>query len=75
MRRLFFGLIGFFVLHLGAADRARADHPEFAGLMQKGADALLAAADHRHNDFTDQILDVELTLGGGSDAGLSLIHI
>jgi len=69
MRSLILGLTCFFVLQLSAVDRAKADHPELAELMKKGPDALLAAADQRHNDFTDQILDVELTLGGGSDAG------
>ena len=69
MRRLFLGLFVILFLHLSLAQQARADHPDLAGLLAKGPDALLNAADDRHNDFKDQIIDVELTLGGGSDAG------
>lgn len=49
-----------------------ADDPKLADLLAAGGDALLTEADDRHNPWTDQKLEVRMTLEGGGDAGKSL---
>ena len=49
------------------------DHPELAGLLTSGAEALMEKVDSNHNYFEDQTLQTRFTIQGGTSDGVELV--